>query len=215
MAVDPSGSWAIYITSREPKRHALYQQQIDEETELRLHSFVTDSKAKALKEAFLELSSNCPVLLTKIESAWQGERHNPPAALDLVKTEVVSFFSTQPAGPEYTPTTRSQPAPASKPPVASTIPLYPHKALPSGRKMGSVTSDNVCRQFKARGTCTYGDKCKYKHDTASASALMLTEVQLDDEEDYAIEMSQQATMAVAEPQIAMAIMHGTSGLDSE
>ena len=37
----------------------------------------------------------------------------------------------------------------------------------------------------------------------------------DDEEDYVIEMFQQATMAVAEPHIAMAVMNGISGFDSE
>ena len=44
---------------------------------------------------------------------------------------------------------------------------------------------------------------------------MLTEVQLDGEEGSAIVIFQQATMAVAEPQIAMAVMHGISGFDSE
>ena len=60
-----------------------------------MHEFVTDKKAQPLKEAFLELGSDYPVLLTKIEIAWQGAKDDPPAALNLVKAEVVSFFSTQ------------------------------------------------------------------------------------------------------------------------
>ena len=82
---------------------ALYQHQIDEETELRMHEFVTDKKAQPLKEAFLELGCEYPVLLTKIEIAWQGAKDDPPAALNLVKAEIVSFFSTQQEGPKYTP----------------------------------------------------------------------------------------------------------------
>ena len=200
---------------------ALYQQQIDEETELRLHSFVTDGKAKALKEAFLELSANYPVLLTKIEIVWQGERDNPPAALDLVKAEVVSFFSTQPAGPEYTPATRPQTAgqesPAmSRPRPKATAPIPSHglpRMLPTGRLMGSQATDNVCRQFKSRGSCTYGDKCRYSH--SKEALAMLAEVHDSDEEDIVVEMFQQSNMAVAEPQITMAVLNGISGFDSD
>ena len=41
---------------------AMYQKQIDEECELRLHEFITDRKAKPLKEAFLQLASNYPAV---------------------------------------------------------------------------------------------------------------------------------------------------------
>ena len=192
---------------------AQYQQQVDEETELRLHEFVTDRKSHHLKEAYLVMCSNYPVLLTKIEIAWQASISSPVEALTMVRAEIVTYFSTQPEARSSKPLPSNAPATASTPPVAPTIPPYPHRTLPSGRQMGSKLADNVCRQFKARGTCTYGDSCKYKHDTASI--IMLTEVQLDDEEDYVIEMFQQATMAVAEPHIAMAVMNGISGFDSE
>ena len=43
---------------------------------------------------------------------------------------------------------------------------------------------------------------------------MLAENQQDEEEDCAVDMFQQSTMAVTEPQIAMQIM-GISGFDSE
>ena len=52
---------------------AMYQQQIDEECELRLHEFITDRKAKPLKEAFLQLASNYPVLLTKNRNRMAGD----------------------------------------------------------------------------------------------------------------------------------------------
>ena len=78
--------------------------------------------------------------------------------------------------------------------------------------MGSQASGTVCRQFKARGSCTYDDKCRYRHD--NDSMVMLTEVQEDDEEDYVVDMFQQSTMAMAEPQIAMQIMQGVDGFES-
>ena len=188
----------------------MYQQQIDEECELRLHEFITDRKAKPLKEAFLQLASNYPALLTKIEIAWQGANlaHNPVEALDLVKAEVVSFFSTQPAGQENTPVSRP------KPRIITPGPSHcPPRMLPTGRTMGTQATDNVCRQFKARGSCTYGDRCKYSHDKEALA--MLAAVQESDEEGYVVEMFQQSTMAVAEPQITMAVLHGISGFDSE
>ena len=123
---------------------ALYQQHIDEETELRLHEFVTDRKSHHLKEAYLVLCSNYPVLLTKIEIAWQGSSSSPVEALDLVKAEVVTYFSTQPEAPPSKPLSSSTPGPAIKLPVTPTVPPYPHRTLPSGRQMGSQTSDNVC-----------------------------------------------------------------------
>ena len=78
--------------------------------------------------------------------------------------------------------------------------------------MGSNASDSICRQFQARGSCTYGGKCKYSHDPNAIA--MLAENQQDEEEDCVVDMFQQSTMAVAEPQIAMQIM-GISGFDSE
>ena len=81
--------------------------------------------------------------------------------------------------------------------------------------MGTQANDNVCRQFKARGSCTYGDRtwCKYSHDKEAIAMIAAT--QESDEEDYAVEMLQQSTMAVAEPQITMAVLHGISGFDSK
>lgn len=181
----------------------MYQGQVDEEAELRLHGFITDKKAQPLKEAYLQLSANYPVLLTKIEIAWQAAKQHPATALDLVKAEVVSFFSTQPAGPGYVPAEKPKPAPHAP---------GPPRMLPTGRAMGSHATDNVCRQFKAKGSCTYGSKCKYSHDNEAMA--MLTEVQKDDEEDYVVEMFQQSTMAQAEPHIAMQIMQGIEGFDT-
>ena len=188
---------------------ALYQHQIDEETELRMHEFVTDKKAQPLKEAFLELGCEYPVLLTKIEIAWQGAKDDPPAALNLVKAEIVSFFSTQQEGPKYTPAGRPKPAPhAPGPPAAA-------RMLPTGRVMGSNASDQVCRQFQSRGSCTYGEKCKFSHDPEAVAMLVENEENQDlQEEDCVIDMFQQSTMAVTEPQIAMQAM-GISGFDSE
>ena len=197
---------------------ALYQQQIDEETELRLHDFVTDKKAQPLKEAFLELGSNYPVLLTKIEIAWQGAKDNPPAALNLVKAEIVSFFSTQQEGPlavgGYTqgPLAVGGYTPAGRPKPAPHAPGPPARMLPTGRVMGSNASDQVCRQFQSRGSCTYGEKCKFSHDPGAVA--MLVDNEEDQEEDCVIDMFQQSTMAVAEPKIAMQVM-GISGFDSE
>ena len=181
----------------------MYQRQVDEEAELRLHEFVTDKKSQSLKEALLQLSSNYPVLLTKIEIAWQAAKQHPATALDLVKAEVISFFSTQPAGPTHVPADKPKPAPHAP---------GPPRMLPTGRIMGSKAADNVCRQFQARGSCTYGSKCKYSHD--KEAMVLLTEVLQDDEEDYVVEMFQQSTMAQAEPQIAMQVMQGIEGFDS-
>ena len=44
---------------------------------------------------------------------------------------------------------------------------------------------------------------------------MLATTHESDEEDYAVEMFQQSTMAVAETQTTMAVLHGISGFDSE
>ena len=188
----------------------LYQQQIDEEMELRLHDFVTDRKCKSLKEAYLELSWNYPVLQTKLEIAWNGSRHDPPAALNLVKAEVVSYFSTQPE------TKVLAILPAKQNPVIKTPPVQSHglpRILPTGRPMGSQATDNICRQFKSRGSCTYGDKCRYSHDKEALA--MLAETHDSDEEDIVVEMFQQSNMAVAEPQITMAVINGISGFDSD
>ena len=80
--------------------------------------------------------------------------------------------------------------------------------------MGSNASDpsQVCMQFQSRGSCAYGEKCKFSH--APDAVAMLADNQEDQEEDCVVDMFQQSTMAVAEPQIAMQIM-GISGFDSE
>ena len=44
---------------------------------------------------------------------------------------------------------------------------------------------------------------------------MLTEIHDSDEEDIVVEMFQQSNMAVAEPQITMAVINGISGFDRE
>ena len=44
---------------------------------------------------------------------------------------------------------------------------------------------------------------------------MLAEVHDGDEEDIVVEIFQQSNMAVAEPQITMAVLDGISGLDSD
>ena len=81
--------------------------------------------------------------------------------------------------------------------------------------MGSNASDQVCRQFQSRGSCTYGEKCKFSHDPGAVAMLVDNEEDQDlQEEDCVIEMFQQSTMAVTEPQIAMQAM-GISGFDSE
>lgn len=193
---------------------ALYQHQVDEEAELRLHEFVTDKKARPLKEALLELAWYYPVLQTKIEIAWQGAKANPIAALDLAKAEVVSYFSTQPEGPQSDPadrpSTKTVPSCATnhKPPVPSSEP----RMLPTGRQMGTRPTDRVCRQFKAAGTCTWGSKCRFSH--LKEDMVMLAEVQVDDEEDYVLEMFQHSDMAMKEPQLAMLAIQGIEGFDS-
>ena len=69
------------------------QGQVDEEAELRLHGFITDKKAQPLKEAYLQLSANYPVLLTKIEIAWQAAKQHPASSQDSeIKPETMQIF---------------------------------------------------------------------------------------------------------------------------
>ena len=123
---------------------------------------------------------------------------------------MVSYFSTQPE------TKVLAILPAKQNPVIKTPPVQSHglpRILPTGRPMGSQATDNICRQFKSRGSCTYGDKCRYSHDKEALA--MLAETHDSDEEDIVVEMFQQSNMAVAEPQITMAVINGISGFDSD
>ena len=75
----------------------LYQRQLGEEDELRKHDFVTDRKAKHLKEAYLTMAWHLPVLQTKMEIAWNEHRNDHPVALMHVKAVIVTYFTTQTA----------------------------------------------------------------------------------------------------------------------
>eukprot|EP00971_Amphidinium_carterae_P297334 5906976-Amphidinium_carterae.1 len=58
---------------------------------------------------------------------------------------------------------RDSESPKGKPRKTSTSPREDQGSKPDGEK-------NVCRMWKTSGTCRFGDKCKYSHDTSAVAA---------------------------------------------
>jgi len=137
---------------------AVHQQHVDETAELRLHGFVPDAKAPHLKEALLKMVTNFPVLITKIELEWQKHKQDPAVALQSVHKEIAGY-TTMHAGDADR---GHMPVAGGKHPLGALQPTKQHPA-----------DIQICRQFRRSGTCTYGDKCKFKHERPTQPGVVM------------------------------------------
>eukprot|EP00971_Amphidinium_carterae_P266412 5284885-Amphidinium_carterae.1 len=74
--------------------------------------------------------------------------------------------------PPRSPIRQNQPKGSKKSPRGSKLnsPKEKPRKLSTSPRDDKDVDKNVCRMWKATGTCKFGDKCKYSHDITTAVA---------------------------------------------